>query len=338
MKKNVTICLLLSIISFSTRSFAQTKNKLRLVNTFHIASSGGWDYLAIQPHSNKLFVSHGTQVNIIDKSTGDSLGVILNTTGVHGIAFVTSLNKGYTSNGRLNNVSVFDLKTDTVISQIAVGENPDAIFYDEYSKKIIICNGRSKDITILDPLTDKVIATIPVGGKPETAVSNGKGKLFVNVEDKNEIAVINSKTFTVESHWSITPGEAPTGLAIDNNTNRLFAACSDNKLLMVLDAENGKIVDSIKIGDGCDGDVFDAKNNLIYTSNGDGTITVIKEENKDKFSVVTNIDSKKGARTITMDFDSNKLYLPTAEFEEKLPTEKRARPKAGTFQILVFGY
>ena len=159
----------------------------KVTKTFHVASPGGWDYIAVNPNSNKLYLSHGTQVNILDKATGDSLGVIPNTTGVHGIAFNNAAGKGYTSNGRINNVTVFDLKTNAVLSQIATGENPDAIMYDEASKKIITCNGRSKDLTIIDAVSEKVVATIPVGGKPETAVTDNAGKLFVNIEDKNEI-------------------------------------------------------------------------------------------------------------------------------------------------------
>ncbi|MES1221828.1 MAG: YncE family protein, partial [Bacteroidota bacterium] len=168
--------------------------QLKIINTFKIASTGGWDYIAVQPNSNRVFASHGGQVNIVDKVTGDSLGFIPNTTGVHGIAFIPALNKGYTSNGRLNNVTVFDLKTFAVKDSIATGQNPDAIFYDEYSKKLITCNGRSNDLSFIDPVSNKVTATVAVGGKPETAVSNGAGKIFVNIEDKNEIVVINTNT------------------------------------------------------------------------------------------------------------------------------------------------
>ncbi|MEP6713315.1 MAG: YncE family protein [Ferruginibacter sp.] len=313
------------------------KTGIHLLNTFHIASAGGWDYISIQPNSNKLYVSHGTQVNILDKTSGDSLGVILNTTGVHGIAFIPSLNKGFTSNGRLNNITVFDLSTNAVLSQIAVGENPDAIFYDEFSKKIITCNGRSKDLSIVDPVTEKLVATIPVGGKPETAVSNGAGKIYVNIEDKNEIAVIDAVNFTVEKKWPIAPGEAPTGLAYDTKTKRLFAGCGDNKLLMVLDAISGNIIDKINIGDGCDGVAFDPTLQNIYASNGEGTLTIIKEESADKFSVIENIETKRSARTICIDENTHKIYLPAAEL--KAPDKPGDRPKMipGTFQVMVLG-
>src|SRR5436190_15487321 len=227
MKKSIVLFTLFFIASAFAGLQAQDKKTFHVIRTFHIMSGGGWDYLAICPGSNRLYVSHGTQVNILDKTTGDSIGVIENTTGVHGIAFDKALNKGFTSNGRLNNVTVFDLNTNKVVTHIATGENPDAILYEPLSKKIITCNGSSKDLSIIDPVENKVIATIPVGGKPETAVSDGAGKLYVNIEDRNEIAVINTKTFTVESRFPLAPGEEPTGLSFDKQTNRLFAGCGN---------------------------------------------------------------------------------------------------------------
>lgn len=306
----------------------------KIIKTFHIASPGGWDYLAI--NGDKLYVSHGTQVNILNKTNGDSIGVIRHTTGVHGIAFIPSLNKGYTSNGLLNNVTVFDLTSNKVLSQIATGQNPDAILYDNFSKLIITCNGRSNDLTLIDPATEKVVATIAVGGKPETAVSNNAGKLFVNIEDKNEIVEINTQTNTIEHHWSLGEAEAPTGLAFDKTTNRLFAGCE--KLLVVLNAANGKIISKQPIGEGCDGVAFDPAYKNIYTSNGEGSMTVIHEEGPNTFKVVETLQTKPRARTIAIDETTHKLYLPTAEFEP-LPADakKGERPKmiAGTFQVLV---
>ncbi len=312
---------------------AHAQSGYKLTKTFHIASTGGWDYITVDPTSNRLYVSHGTQVNILDKITGDSLGVIPNTTGAHGIALVNSINKGYTSNGRLNNVSVFDLKTNAVMKQIPTGENPDAIFYEPVSKKIITCNGRSKDLTIIDVASEQVVATIAVGGKPETAVSDEAGKVFVNIEDKNEILAIDiNKNET--SHWALN-AESPTGLAIDVASKRLFAGCE--KTLVVMDATNGKVITTIPIGEGCDGVAFDSKSKLIFTSNGSGTMSVIKEVSKNKFELVENVVSKKGARTICEDQSTGAVYMPTAEFEPQAPGEK-GRPKIilGSFQIIVF--
>ncbi len=329
--KRILSLTMLAAITFNSQA------QFKVTNSFKIASLGGWDYIAVQPNSNRVFTSHGNQVNVVDKATGDSLGFIPGTNGVHGVAFVPSLNKGYTSNGRTNNVFVFDLKTFAVKDSIATGQNPDAIFYDDFSKKLITCNGRSKDLTFIDPVTQKVVATVAVGGKPETAVSNNAGKIFVNVEDKNEIVVIDAISYKVEAHWSLLPGEAPTGLVIDTKTKRLFAACGDNNFLVVLDAETGKMVDKLPIGKGCDGAAFDPTLKNIYTSNGsDGTMTVIHEDTKDKFTVTETITTKKSARTICIDEITHKLYLPAAETE---PATGNGRPRMipGTFQILVVG-
>ena len=326
---------LTTVIAALSVSNAQTTG-LHITKTLHIASSGGWDYLEVGPVNDWLYVSHGTQVNVLNKKTGDSVAVIENTTGVHGIAFDAANGKGYTSNGRLNNVYVFDMNTNMVLATIPTGQNPDAIMYEPFSKKIITCNGRSKNLSIIDPAQNKVIDSVDVGGKPETAVSDGAGKIFVNVEDKNEIVAIDAKTFKVLNHWSIAPADGPTGLAFDKVTKRLFAGC--DKMLVVVDATTGKVIATPVIGDGCDGVAFDAGTKNIYTSNGNGTITVIHEESADKFTVVENIVTKRGARTITIDKTTGLLYLPAAEFDPK-EVDQRGRPKMmpGTFQVLVIG-
>jgi YVTN family beta-propeller protein len=333
--KKITGSLFAACIALSVMKADAQKTGLHLLQTFHIASTGGWDYLAVSPVHDWLYVSHGTQVNIINKNTGDSVAVIENTTGVHGIAFDVSNAKGFTSNGRLNSVTVFDINSNKVLKQIPVGQNPDAIFYEPFSKKIITCNGRGKNLSIIDPLQDRLIDSIDVGGKPETAVSDGKGKLYVNIEDKNEIVEIDARNFKVLNHWSIAPAEGPTGLAIDLRSNRLFAGC--DKLLVVLDANTGKIIDTLPIGDGCDGVAFDPGTKNIYTSNGEGTMTVIHEVNADKFTVTGTIETKKGARTIALDNTTHIIYLPTAEFEPLEAGQKRAKMKPGSFQVLMVG-
>jgi YVTN family beta-propeller protein len=311
---------------------AQEKSGYRVLKTFHIASAGGWDYIAVGP-DEKLYVSHGTQVNILNKLTGDSLGFIPNTTGAHGIAFISGTGKGYTSNGRLNTITVFDLKTAKVLSQIAVGENPDAIIYEPFTKKIITCNGRSKDLSIVDPATEKVVATIPVGGKPETAVSDGKGMLYVNNEDKSEIVVVDLKKNEVVQNWSIAPGEAPTGLAYDPLTHRLFAGCE--KMLVVINSQNGKIVDKLVIGDGCDGVGFDSARKLIFASCGEGVLSIIREVNADQFVFIENIPTKKSARTLVIDEKTHNVYLPAADMEKQADPKERPHMIPGSFQVLV---
>jgi YVTN family beta-propeller protein len=336
--KQLSIPLLAVIcaITFGTTVQAQQKTGFHIINTLHIASSGGWDYIEVGPVNDWLYASHGTQVNVLNKKTGDSVAVIENTTGVHGIAFDVADNKGFTSNGRLNTVTVFDMNTNKVLAQVVAGQNPDAILYEPFSKKIITCNGRSKNLSVIDPVTNKLLDSVDVGGKPETAVSNGAGRLYVNIEDKNQIVEVDTKTFKVLNRWSIAPADGPTGLAFDKNTKRLFAGC--DKVLVVLDASTGKVVDTLPIGDGCDGVAFDPATKNIFTSNGEGTITVIHEDNADKYTVVETIATKRGARTITLDKITHMLYLPTAEFEAADPNQKgRPKMKPGTFQVLVVG-
>jgi YVTN family beta-propeller protein len=325
------ILTLLAIIS-TTCCLAQPKHEYSVVKTFHIASTGGWDYIAV--HNKKLYVSHGTQVNILDENSGDSVSFIPNTTGVHGIAFNDALHKGYTSNGRLNNVTVFDLATNKVTGQIPTGENPDAILYEPFSKTIITCNGRSNNLTVIDPVKEQVVATIPVGGKPETAVTDEQGKLFVNIEDKNEIVEVDLKDYTVKQHWPLGGAEGPTGLALDKSTRRLFAGC--DKKLVILNATNGSVVSTVPIGDGCDGVAFNNDSKTIYTSNGEGTMSAVQEGANDKFTLLGNFTTKRGARTITINEKTNTIYLPTADFD---PVAKSANGRPvmlpGTFQVLV---
>jgi YVTN family beta-propeller protein len=325
---SVFIILILSVLNQSI--MAQNSSGYHVSKTFKIASSGGWDYISVGPNG-RIYASHGTQVNILDEKTGDSLGFIPNTTGVHGIAFDNN-GRGYTSNGRLNTVTVFDLKSNAILAQIPAGQNPDAIMFDPFSKKIITCNGRSSDLSIIDPVSQKVVATIAVGGKPETAVSDEAGKLFVNIEDKSRIDVVDLAGQKVINSWTLSPGEGPTGLAIDLKTMRLFAGC--DKLLVVMDATNGNIVDKLPIADGCDGVGFDGGLQYVFASCGEGKLTVIKESSASSFSVIDNVPTKRSARTIAVDEKNHEVFLPAADTQEGNPGE---RPKMipGTFQILV---
>jgi YVTN family beta-propeller protein len=330
--KHFILAIMLGISHFC---FAQQKTGFHIIQTHKIHSDGGWDYLTVDQKSNNLYISHGNQVNILNKSTGDSIGIIRSTLGVHGIAIANSFNKGYTSNGRAGTCTVFDLGTSSIVGQVTVGQNPDATFFDDFSKKVIVFNGKSMDASIIDPQTDKVIATIPLGGKPEAGVSDGKGKIFVNIEDTGEIVCFDAITYKILSRYKLNGGEEPSGLAIDRITSRLFTVCS-NKVMIVLDAKTGKNLITLPIGDGCDGVVFDALLKTAYAANGEGTITVVKEETPEKFVVQETITTKSGARTIALDLVSHHLFLPTSNFEKAIGT---ARPKrvSGSFQILEVG-
>ncbi|WP_158795590.1 YncE family protein [Pedobacter sp. L105] len=334
--KTASIALLLINFCTAIQTDAQTKTGIHLLRTDKIYSDAGWDYLLADHAQQKLYVSHGTQVNILNEKTGDSLGVITNTPGVHGILILHDLKKGYTTNGKAGDLTVFDISTNAVIKKIKAGENPDAIFYDDFSKKIYVCNGRSLDMSVIDPATDKVIATIPLGGKPETAVSNGKGKIFVNIEDKNDVLSIDAKTLKVLQRFKLEGGEEPSGLAIDRLTSRLFVGCG-NKVLIVLDAQTGKKISTLPIGDGCDGVAFDPSLKLAYSSNGDGTLTVIKEISANQFKVIENIKTFLGARTIALDYTTHHIFLPTSDFKSTEFEGKKAIRIPGTFRVLEYG-
>jgi YVTN family beta-propeller protein len=328
------IILLAVILAFGNAVFAQGYHVL---NTYHIQSPGRWDYIALSPVNDNVYVAHMTQVNILNRNTGDSVAVIPHTEGVHGIAFAPQFGKGFTSNGRKNTLTVFDINTNNVQAEIKTGENPDAIMYDAFSKKVYVCEGHSNDLCIVDPSNNQVIKTVDLGGKPETAVSDNAGKIFINIEDRNEIVEVDAKTYAIEHRWKIGKGEEPTGLAIDTRTKRLFAGCG-NRLLIVLDAESGSVVKEIPIGDGCDGVAFDNGLKNILSSNGDGTLTVINERSANEYSVVENAATQRGARTLAVDEKTHKVYLPTADFAaNKEPGQRRPDMVPGSFQVLVVG-
>ncbi|AHF14235.1 beta-propeller fold lactonase family protein [Niabella soli] len=317
-------------LSAGTVALAQ-EHQFKLVKQFPVATDGGWDYLAV--HGNDLYISHGTHVNVINKTTGAPVTVIENTPGVHGIAFVDGVHKGYITNGKGNNVTVFDLDNNKTVGQIATGENPDAVMFDPFSKRIIVCNGRSKSLSVIDPGADKVVNTIPLSGKPETAVSDHSGKIFVNIEDKSSIAVVDIHKNAVIAEWPIAPGEEPSGLAIDRSTKRLFAGC-DGKLVVV-NAENGKVVQAVPIDDGSDGIAFDPQSRLIFSSNGTGTLSIIKEVAADNYKVAQVLPTVKYARTLTIDEASKTIYESVAEMGAPTGENKRGTVKAGSFKILV---
>jgi YVTN family beta-propeller protein len=318
------------------QSYSQQYHLLREI---HVGGTGGWDYIAVNTANHRIYLSHGMQVNVVDQKTGDSVGVIPNTEGVHGIAFAGE--KGYTSNGRSNSVTVFDLKTNDTLTRIPSGQNPDAIMYEPFSKTIVTCNGRSQDLSFIDVAANKVVNTIAVGGKPETAVCDGAGNLWVNVEDKNEVVHVDLKAMKAAEHWKTGTGESPAGLAIDVKNHRLFVGCGDNKKLVVLNSDNGTVVQELPIGSGCDGVAFDAEAGDVFASNGEGTLTVIHADAPDTYSVTATVPTKPAARTLTVDQSSHRVYLPTAKVEQQPPAEGSTRPRRtvlpGTFEVLEVG-
>jgi DNA-binding beta-propeller fold protein YncE len=332
--KKFTLAIALFAVAGLSAVYAQSTPSYKVASTFHIKSSGGYDYITVDSLSNNLYISHGNQVNVVNKTTGDSIGVIKTDKDVHGIALVHELGKGYITNGGANSAVVFDLKTNKILAHVPTGMFADGIFYDTFSKKVITCNGRGKNMTVIDPKTDQAIATIQLTGWPETATSDGKGKVYVNNAEKSEIDVIDCATWKVIHTWPIAPGKGPSGLAMDRKTMRLFAGCDGNKLV-VMNANNGKVVTTLPIDDECDAVGFDVKLKTVFSSNGEGTLTIIKELSPDQFAVAQVLKTEKGARTNAVDQLTHKIYLPTADFKPKDPKSFRPAAIPGTFRVLV---
>jgi len=325
----------------ATLALAFAPVKYEVKQKYVLGGDGGWDYLTFDPAGKRLFISRGTHVMVVDPSKGSVIGDIPNTTGVHGIALAQDLGKGFTSNGRENTVTVFDLKTLKETTKIKIdGENPDAILYDPATHRVFTFNGRSKNSTVIDATKDTVVATIPLDGKPEFGASDGKGKVFVNIEDKSELSAIDAKNAKVLNTWPLAPCEEPSGLAIDQKHHRLFSGCH-NKMMAVTDADTGKVIATPAIGEGVDANAFDPEQELAFSSNGDGTLTVVHEDSPDKFSVVDNATTEKFARTMALDTTNHDVYEVTAQIEEAPPAKEGERPrrsmKLGTFTLLVVG-
>jgi hypothetical protein len=305
-----------------------------------MGGSGGWDYLTADSENRKLYVSHGTEVAVIDLDSEKVLGHISGMQRIHGIAIADDLGMGFISDGGSNQVVAFDLKTLDIKNKIKAGTNPDGIVYDGASKRVFAFNGRSQDATAIDAATGNVAGTIALGGKPEFPVSDGKGSVYDNIEDKSEIVRIDSKTLKVTATWPVAPCESPSGLAIDSSNRRLFAVC-DNKLMAVVDADSGKVVATPAIGEGPDAAAYDAGAKLAFSSNGEsGTLTVVKQLSADEYSVAENVTTAQGARTMALDEKTHKIYLATASFGPA-PAATAANPhprrsiQPGTFKLLV---
>ena len=285
---------------------------LQVLKTFTVGGGTGFfDYLTADSQAHRLYLSHGNQVMVLNTTDGTVIGQIADTTGVHGIALVPDSNEGYTSNGRENKLGVFDLKTLKTLRKVDCGRNPDSIIYDPFTKKVFSFNHSGGDITMVDTTApDKAPVTIQVGGTLETGVSDLAGHVYVNVEDKSEIVAIDSKQGTVLAHWSLAPGEEPTGMAIDREHHRLFAGCG-NQMMVVVDSNDGKVLATVPIGPGCDGVTFEPSLGFAVSSNGgNGTATVVKEEPAGSFKAVQTLKTTRGARTITCDPVSHLIYLP----------------------------
>jgi len=323
----------LALLLLSASLHAAPTPHYKQVAKYVIGGEGGWDYLTLDPASNRLFIAHNKAILVVDAATGKQLGEVP-ANGAHGIALVPEANRAFSSNGRAGTVTAFDLKTLKPLQDIKVGENPDAIIYDSSSHHVIVMNGRSGEVMAIDPASMKVTSTVPVGGKLEFAVSDA-GHIYVNVEDRSEIADIDSRSWKVAHRWKLTGCDEPSGLAMDRKAQTLFAVC-DNREMAVVDARDGHVIGTVPTGAGTDGAAFDPEMHLAFASNGEGTLTAVGRRPDGKYERAESIATLPGARTIALDPKSHKIFLPTAELGPPAQGERRPAIKPGTFMVLVY--
>jgi DNA-binding beta-propeller fold protein YncE len=344
MKKTLFVGLVFAFLASAGVSLGQDQPaktvQYHLKQKIVLGGDGFWDYLALDAKSRLLYVSHQDSVEIVNVDTGARLEPITSLGLVHGIVLVPEFGRGYITDGKNDRVVVFSLKTRKILGTVSTGGHPDAALYDGASRRLFSFNARGENATAIDVATDKAIGQVALGGKPEFGVADGKGKIFVNIEDKSEVAVFDARTLEVLKRFKLAPGEEPTGLAFDGKNNRLFSAC-DNSLLVVLNSETGAVVTTVPIGRGSDGVKFDPGARLIFSSNGEGTLTVIRQDTPDKYSVAQTVETSRGARTLTIDPTRHEVFVTTAEFAAEPKTAKdkpahRPTPLPGTFMVLQF--
>jgi DNA-binding beta-propeller fold protein YncE len=312
-----------------------------VVKTYKLGGEGGWDYLTLDSASRRLYISRATHVIVIDPDSGKSVGDIADTPGVHGIALAPDLGRGFVSNGREGTVTMFELDTLKPLGKIKVGDSPDAILYDPATKRVFAFNGHSHDLSAIDAAKGTVLGTIKLDGKPEFGVSDEKGGVFVNIEDKNELVALDPNKLEVKARWPLAGCEEPSGLAIDRKNRRLFSGCG-NKVMAIVDADSGKVVSTQPICDGVDATAFDPETGLAFASCGDGNLTVIRQESPDKYSVPETVATQKGARTLALDSKTHQVFVVTANFGSRpAPTADQPSPRPAilpdSFVVLVVG-
>ncbi|MGY4383716.1 DNA-binding beta-propeller fold protein YncE [Pedobacter sp. UYP24] len=315
----------------SANVFAQ-KNLYVLEKTIPLPGDGGNDYVYIDQANHHLYASHGTIVNVVDLKSGKAIGIIDGMQGVHGIAIVNDLNRGFITDGKANAIIAFDIKTLKIIKTIPItGKNPDAIIYDPFSKKVFAFEGHSSSVAVIDPQELTQVGAIDAGGEPEFAVSNGKGLIYTNLEDKSRLAVIDTKTLKVSKSYPLDRCGGPTGLALDKKNQRLFTVCRENKGMSVIDATNGKVLQTLPIGAGVDAVVYDAVNKLVIASNGDGTANVFKQNSPDSYTLLQTLITQPRAKTMALDAETHEIYFPVSDYQQGSKI-----PLPGSFKLLVF--
>lgn len=308
----------------------------KVIKTVPLGGEGGWDYVYVDSGARRVYISRGTHTVVMDADTYAVVGDIPDTQGVHGIAIANDLGRGFTSNGRSDDVTIFDLKTLKPIGRVKTDANPDAIVYEPVSKRVFTFNGRGKNATAINAADGTVAGTIPLGGKPEFAAVDGKGAIYVNNEDTSELHHLDAQTLKDLHKWPLAPCKSPSGLSMDTKNRRLYAVC-DDKVSVVVNADTGKVVATPEIGNGPDASAFDAGIDDFFASCGEGVLTVIHEDSPDKYTVVENVPTKRSARTMGLDLKTHNIFMPAADFDPPAPGERRGKMKPDSFVIVVVG-
>ena len=337
--------LLFCVLLFGGLLLATTpKGGYHLLKKYSIGGGDGkteyWDYITFDESSRRLYLSHGTEVKVVNADTGEVVGTIPGFQRNHGIALVKELNKGFVTDGNAAQVVVFDIKTLKVTGQIKVGEDADCIIYDPASKRIFVMNGGTKDAMAIDPVTEKVVGTVPMGGRPEYAVADGKGMIYDNIQDKNEVAALDTRSLTIKARWPSEPAERAASLTMDREHRRLFIG-GRNKIFAIMDADTGKVIQSFPIGDGVDANVYEPKTGLVFAATREGILHIFHEDTPDRFSLVENVKTEPGARNMAFDPKTHNVFLDTADLgQPAAPTAQQPNPPApaipGTFRLLVY--
>jgi YVTN family beta-propeller protein len=339
MKRFVSLSVVLALLALLDARPAESEPAYHLQKKITVGGEGGWDYLSLDSAARRLYIARFDRVMVMDVDRGTVVGEVPKTAGVHGVALVPERNLGFSSNGADSTVTVFDLKTLKEVARIPVGKRPDAILYDPATRRVFTMNAASKDATAIDVDTNKVVGSVPLGGKPEFCVADEQGHVYVNIEDKSEVVQFDAKELRVLNRWKLAPGAGPSGLAMDRKNRRLFSTCHNQKMI-VLDADSGRVIASPSIGRGTDACIFDPDQQIAFSSNGDGTLTLVHEDDPDHFRAVASVPTQAGARTMALDAKTHQIYLVTARQKPPPPDAKgpgRRSFEPGSFTVLVVG-
>ncbi len=342
MKFVLRLGIFLALLALTVSLAASAQTNYQVLDKKVLGGEGGWDYLTIEPKSHRLFITRHDHVMVVDTESGKQIADIPKTLGVHGVALALDEDRGYSSNGGENTVTTFDLANFKILHETEVGKRPDAIIYDDHSKRVFTFNAGTQDTTSLSIDESKVVGTLPLGGKPEFAASDGKGKIYVNIEDKSELVEFDAEKLKIKKRWKLAPCEEPTGLSIDREHHRLFVGCG-NKMMAVVNGDNGKVITTLPIGEGVDATAFDPETKLAFASCGrDAVLTIVHQDSPDKYSVAQNVQTERGARTMALDPITHKVYLVTAQFgppPSATADNPHPRPSIvpGTFELIVVG-